>query len=221
MKKLSAIASVAALLASTLAFAQAKPTAAEAVASVDVIPRSALFGNPEKTQGRISPDGKYISFIAPRDGVLNVWLAERGKLDSARVLTNDTKRGIRQHFWAFDNKHVLFLQDVGGDENYHVYSVDVVSGEHERPLAVRGSAGRGVRLSWKKPGAVAIGMNDRDPRVSRRVRGEHRHRQAHARRKEHAGVRGLRPRSRPQAEARAEDRRRRRRDTSARPAASG
>ena len=119
MKKLIAGGLAAASLCSALVFAQNKPTAAEAVAGVDVIPRSALFGNPEKTQGRVSPDGKYISFIAPRDGVLNVWLSERGKLDAARVITNDAKRGIRQHFWAFDSKHILFLQDVGGDENFH------------------------------------------------------------------------------------------------------
>ena len=54
--------------------AQAPPTAAETVAGSAVIPRSALFGNPEKTQARLSPDGKYVSFIAPSDGVLNVWL---------------------------------------------------------------------------------------------------------------------------------------------------
>jgi dipeptidyl aminopeptidase/acylaminoacyl peptidase len=162
MKKLIAGASVL-LFASNLAFAQAKPTAAEAVAGVDVIPRSALFGNPEKTQGRVSPDGKYISFIAPRDGVLNVWLAERGKLDAARVITNDTKRGIRQHFWAYDNKHILFLQDVGGDENFHLYSVDVVSGAQKDLTPFKDVRAEVQGLSWKKPGAVAVGINDRAP----------------------------------------------------------
>ena len=117
MKKLLIGGLAAASLFSTLIFAQAAPSAADAVASVPVIPRSALFGNPEKTQGRVSPDGKYISFIAPRDGTLNVWVAERGKLDAAKPLTNDQKRGIRQHMWSFDGKHVLFAQDEGGDEN--------------------------------------------------------------------------------------------------------
>jgi hypothetical protein len=119
---------VAALALPSISAAQAPRTAAEAVAGSAVIPRTSLFGNPEKTQGRLSPDGKYISFIAPRDGVLNVWVAERGKLDAAKPITNDQKRGIRQHFWAFDNKHVLFIQDEGGDENFHLYAVDVVAG---------------------------------------------------------------------------------------------
>ena len=90
-----------------------------------LIPRSALFGNPVRAQARLSPDGRYISFLAPKDGVLNVWLAPYGKLDAARPLTNDRKRGIRLHEWAADGRHVLFLQDEGGDENWRLYGVDV------------------------------------------------------------------------------------------------
>ncbi len=158
---LSALA--AALIVPALATAQAPPTPAEAVAGTAVIPRSALFGNPEKTQGRLSPDGKYISFIAPRDGVLNVWVAERGKLDAARPITNDQKRGIRQHFWAFDNKHVLFIQDEGGDENFHLYAVDVIAGTQKDLTPYKGIRAEVAGLSWKKPGVVAVRINDRVP----------------------------------------------------------
>jgi dipeptidyl aminopeptidase/acylaminoacyl peptidase len=154
---------VAALALPSISAAQAPPTAAEAVAGTSVIPRSALFGNPEKTQGRLSPDGKYISFIAPRDGVLNVWLAERGKLDAAKPITNDQKRGIRQHFWAFDNKHVLFIQDEGGDENFHLYAVDVVAGTQKDLTPYKGVRAEVMGLSWKKPGVIAVGINDRVP----------------------------------------------------------
>ena len=154
---------MAASLVGTLAFGQAKPSPADAVSAVPVIPRSALFGNPEKAQARVSPDGKYISFIAPRDGVLNVWLAERGKLDAAKPITNDQKRGIRQHLWAYDGKHVLFLQDEGGDENWRVYAVDVVSGTQKDLTPYKGVRAELVDLSWKKPGVVAVGLNDRVP----------------------------------------------------------
>jgi dipeptidyl aminopeptidase/acylaminoacyl peptidase len=154
---------VAALALPSLSSAQAPRTAAEAVAGTTVIPRSALFGNPEKTQGRLSPDGKYVSFIAPRDGVLNIWLAERGKLDAAKPITNDQKRGIRQHFWAFDNKHVLFIQDEGGDENFHLYAVDVVAGTQKDLTPFKGIRAEIMGLSWKKPGVIAVGINDRVP----------------------------------------------------------
>ena len=118
MKRMLPGVAAAALLLPILCAAQA-PTAAEKVSAVPVIPRSALFGNPEKTQARVSPDGKYVSFIAPKDGVLNVWVGPRTDPSAAKAVTNDTKRGIRQHFWAYDNKHVLYLQDEGGDENWH------------------------------------------------------------------------------------------------------
>ena len=153
----------AALIVPAITSAQAPRTPAEAVAGSAVIPRTALFGNPEKTQGRLSPDGKYVSFIAPRDGVLNVWLAERGKLDDAKPITNDQKRGIRQHFWAFDNKHVLFIQDEGGDENFHLYAVDVVAGTQKDLTPFKGIRAEIMGLSWKKPGVIAVGMNDRVP----------------------------------------------------------
>jgi dipeptidyl aminopeptidase/acylaminoacyl peptidase len=163
MKKFLVGAAVAASFAATLAFAQAAPTAAEGVAGTAVIPRSALFGNPEKTQARISPDGKHVSYIAPVNGVLNVWVGPRDDPSAAKAITNDVKRGIRQHFWAFDNKHVLYLQDEGGDENWHVYAVDVATATAKDLTPLKGVQARVVDLSWKKPGVVAIGLNDRAP----------------------------------------------------------
>jgi dipeptidyl aminopeptidase/acylaminoacyl peptidase len=151
----------ASLTCSTLAVAQGP--AANSVSTTALIPRSALFGNPEKAQARVSPDGRHISFIAPRDGVLNVWLAERGKLDAAKPITNDRKRGIRQHFWAYDNKHVLYTQDVGGDENYHVFAVDIATGSEKDLTPYPGARAEIVGASWKKPGVVAIALNDREP----------------------------------------------------------
>ncbi len=163
MKNLIRCFLTAALAVPTFAAAQAPAPAAESVAGTALIPRSALFGNPEKTQARLSPDGKYISFIAPRDGVLNVWLAERGKLDAAKPITNDQKRGIRQHFWAYDNRHVLYLQDTDGDENFHLYAVDVVGGTEKDITPYKGARAELVDLSWKKPGVAAVGLNDRAP----------------------------------------------------------
>jgi dipeptidyl aminopeptidase/acylaminoacyl peptidase len=153
----------AALILPVLVMAQKPPTAAEAVAGSPVIPRSALFGNPEKTQARVSPDGKYLSYIAPRDGVLNVWLAPRTDPENARPITHDQKRGIRQHFWAYDNKHVLFVQDEGGNENWHLYAVDVATGTQKDLTPYENIQAQVVGLSWKKPGVAAVALNDRTP----------------------------------------------------------
>ncbi|MCB1623217.1 MAG: S9 family peptidase [Pseudomonadales bacterium] len=128
-----------------------------------LIARDALFGNPDKAQARISPDGHYNSFIAPRNGVLNVYLAPVGKIAEAKPITNDQKRGIRQHFWAYTNRHVLFLQDEGGDENWHLYVVDIDTGKQRDLTPFKGVTAQVVGLSWKRPGVVLVGINDRVP----------------------------------------------------------
>src|SRR5260370_26863326 len=96
---------------------------------VDLIPRKVLFGNPERITPLISPDGPRLAWIAPRDGVLNVWVAPVGASgvdwDAAAAVTDDTDRGVRVFAWAKDGRHLLYLQDAGGDENWRLYDVDL------------------------------------------------------------------------------------------------
>ncbi len=93
-----------------------------------VIPRDVLFGNPERSQPRLSPDGQRLAWLAPdKKNVLQVWVKTVGK-DDDKVVTADKKRGIRRFFWAQNNKTLLYLQDNDGDENDHVYGVDLASG---------------------------------------------------------------------------------------------
>jgi dipeptidyl aminopeptidase/acylaminoacyl peptidase len=137
---------------------------AEPATSSDVtlIPRSALFGNPVRTQARLSPDGKYVSFLAPKDGFLNVWLAPYGKLGSAKAITSDSKRGIRQHDWAPDGRHILYLQDEAGDENWRVYSVDVETAKQVDLTPFKDVQAKLVGVSHRRPGVVLVGLNDRE-----------------------------------------------------------
>jgi dipeptidyl aminopeptidase/acylaminoacyl peptidase len=152
---------VFAVLVATTALAATQP-AGDAVQGTPMIPRSALFGNPVKTQARLSPDGKYISYIAPKDGVLNVFVGPAGDINAAKPVTNDTKRGIRQHFWSYNGSYLLFLQDEGGDENWHLYSVDVTTGKQTDLTPYRGIRAEVAGLSWKKPNVVIIGINIRN-----------------------------------------------------------
>ncbi|SHF21444.1 Dipeptidyl aminopeptidase/acylaminoacyl peptidase [Microbulbifer donghaiensis] len=131
---------------------------------VALIDRELLFGNPDRFQGRLSPDGQMMSFLAPLDGVMNVWVAPAGKIEAAEPLTNDTGRGIQQHFWAQDSKHLLYRQDKNGDENWHLYSIDLLSRKIVDLSPYEGVQAQMIAQSETQPGVVVIGMNDRDAR---------------------------------------------------------
>ena len=88
--------------------------------SPKLIPRSLLFGNPEKVQPQISPDGKALAYLAPSGGALNLWVRILSEKKS-RVITHEIKRGLSNYFWASDSKHLFFLQDQNGNENTHTF----------------------------------------------------------------------------------------------------
>lgn len=106
----------------------APAAAAAPAAPPELITRDALFGNPERANVSISPDGKYLSWVAPLDGVLNVWVAPVDAPDQARAITKDTARGIRNYFWTYQPNTLLYLRDNGGDEDFHLFSVNLSDG---------------------------------------------------------------------------------------------
>ena len=130
-----------------------------------LVAREVFLGNPIKSQARISPDGKMLTYLAPsQTNVLNVWLRTIGKSDD-RMITNDVKRGIRQHFWAEDGKHVLYLQDVGGNENFHVYSADIASNDVKDLTPYEGVRAQNLLVDRKHPDEILVGLNQRDKSV--------------------------------------------------------
>jgi dipeptidyl aminopeptidase/acylaminoacyl peptidase len=129
-----------------------------------LIPRTVLFGNPDKAAARISPDGKQLSYLAPVDGVMNVWVGPIDKPADAKPVTQDKKRGIRAYFWAYTSQHLLYIQDQGGDENWHVYRVDLKSGETKDLTPIKGVNAKIEGVSQKFPSEMLIGLNDRDPK---------------------------------------------------------
>ncbi len=134
-------------------------------AEAALIERAALFGNPERTQARIAPGGDYISFLAPTDGYLNVFVIQAGAdLSTARQITTDAKRGVRQHFWAANGTEILYLQDEGGDENWRLYAVDVATGARRDLTPLAGVQAQVVGMSPREPDAVMVALNDRDKR---------------------------------------------------------
>ncbi len=138
--------------------------AAAATADVPLIERAKLFGNPTRTGGQLSPDGKWISFIAPRDGVLNVWVAPASDPANAKPLTAEKTRPIRQTFWAPDSTQVLYVNDKGGDENYLLYGVPVAGGEARNYTPFEKTRVLPIATSRTIKDRILIGLNNRDPR---------------------------------------------------------
>jgi len=130
---------------------------------VELVPREVLFGNPEKARARLSPDGERIAYVAPVDGVLNVWVGALGADDAAPV-THDENRGIFQYFWAYDGVHLMYLQDKDGDENWRLYAVNLDTGDIRDLTPYECVQARVVDVSKHHPNTMLVAMNQQDPR---------------------------------------------------------
>ncbi|MCW8810939.1 MAG: hypothetical protein OQK64_08285, partial [Ignavibacteriaceae bacterium] len=146
-----------------------------------LIPRQVLFGNPDKASLKISPNHQMISYLAPVNDVLNVWVAPIDKPEDAVAVTKDTLRGIRIYFWSYNNEQVIYLQDLGGDENWQVHAVNIktkedknltpfeeISGPDGKPVTMPN--GKVLRpraqiqeVSYKFPNEILVGLNTRNP----------------------------------------------------------
>jgi dipeptidyl aminopeptidase/acylaminoacyl peptidase len=136
------------------------------------VDRELYFDDPELAKAELSPDGAFITFIKPYNGVMNVWVKARtDAFSAARPLTADP-RPVSIYLWSRDGKYVLYVQDKGGDENFHLYAVDprASAGAGGVPEARDLTPGDKLRvtpidLPRKTPDTVLIGLNDRDPQL--------------------------------------------------------
>ncbi|HEX9692691.1 MAG TPA: S9 family peptidase [Gemmatimonadales bacterium] len=129
-----------------------------------LIPREELFGNPVKTDPQLSPDGRKMAFIAPEDGKLNVWVTDLER-DETKTATHDRDRGVRVYFWAHDGRHLVYLQDVGGDENWRMHAVDLETDEIRDLTPFSGVQVQLVARDKRYPHELLIGMNKDDERL--------------------------------------------------------
>ena len=132
------------------------------MSEIPLIPRRVLFGNPDRASVQLSPDGAQLSWLAPLDGVLNVWVAPREDLAAARPITHDTGRGIRFYGWTYTNEHILYVQDKNGDENWRVYIVHLPGGEVLDLTPWEGVQARDAGGSLRFPQEILLSINRRD-----------------------------------------------------------
>lgn len=147
----------------TSLYSTATPATA-AAAAAPLIERSKLFGNPSRSGASLSPNGQWLSWLAPRDGVMNIWVAPVSNLGAAKPLTASKDRPIRQSFWAPDSSMVMYVQDKGGDENFLLYGIDIVSGLERTLTPFEKTRVQVINVSPLIKDRILVGLNNRDAR---------------------------------------------------------
>ena len=122
-----------------------------------------LFSSPVKAGASISPDGTRIAYLAPWKDRLNIWVRSVDREDDARCVTADSTRSVFSYEWTDDPRWLLYTQDTGGDENWHVYRIDL---ENPDDPAVDLTPFPGARAYFElpagRPGKAIVGLNKRN-----------------------------------------------------------
>ena len=138
-----------------------------------LIDRQKFFGDPQYSSAQLSPDGEHVSFLKPYKGKMNVWVKEVDEpFDAAEPVTADTTRPVPGYFWTQDSERILWIQDKGGNENYHIYAANPDS-EKETDLGVPPAddltpyedvRAQIVDVPENTPDEIIVGLNDRNPK---------------------------------------------------------
>jgi dipeptidyl aminopeptidase/acylaminoacyl peptidase len=156
---------LAGVLITPTADAQRRP-AGRPASPPPIIPLTHFFDNPEIAGAQISPDGRWLTFLKPYRGKLNVHVRSLGPRPAERRLTSDTTRPIAGYFWSADSRYVLYVQDKGGNENYHVYRVPIAgTGVPDAKDLTPYEGVRAVIFAVPRdlPERILIGLNKRSP----------------------------------------------------------
>lgn len=122
-----------------------------------------FFGPPTRAKATLSPDGKKLAYLSLWKNRMNVWIESVDAPGDARCVTTED-RGVVSYHWTRDPRWLLYSRDQGGDENLHIYRVDL---EDPDAAAVDLTPYPGVRtmgldLPAGRPGKVITQLNLRD-----------------------------------------------------------
>ena len=135
-----------------------------------LIDRKVFFGDPKIAGAQISPDGEYISFLKPYKGVRNIYVKKRGEPFEEAIPVTADDRPVSGYFWSQDSQYILYVQDKGGNENFHVYAVDPEAEPNQKtgvPTAKDLTPMEGIRaqiysVPENTPDKILVGLNNRD-----------------------------------------------------------
>lgn len=130
----------------------------------DLIPVEEFLAPPTRAGATISPDGTRLAYLAPWKGRLNVWISDVDGAGEPRCVTADETRTVLRYLWTDDPRFLLYLQDTGGDENWHIFRVDL-----DDPAAPAvdltpfpGATAAAFELPVSRPGKAIVQLNARD-----------------------------------------------------------
>ena len=139
-----------------------------------LIPRDVFFGNPERSNIQVSPDGRHLAFLAPHNNVMNVWVQSIASVASgsgdARPITSSADRPIRVYQWAHNSQQIIYRQDRGGDENFHIFAVNVADGQEIDLSPFENVQARIAADDRDFPDEILLAVNNRDPQLHDIVR---------------------------------------------------
>lgn len=138
-----------------------------------LIDRQTFFGNPQIYGAKVSPNGQYMAFIKPIEGTRNIWVKGINQpMEAARPLTA-SDQPVTTYFWSADGQYILYIQDKGGNENYHIYVVEPTAEPapnsrvpQSRDLTpLENVKARIYAVPESTPDQIVIGLNDRNPQA--------------------------------------------------------
>lgn len=132
---------------------------------IPLIPRNVLFDDPHRTSPEVSPDGRLLGYVAPLDGVLNVWVGPLDGSTPPEPVTRDKGRGIAAFGFCQDDRTLVYVQDEAGDENWRVYLLDLATGKTHCATPFQNVRAQILRHNRWHPNTILLGLNKDDPQL--------------------------------------------------------
>jgi dipeptidyl aminopeptidase/acylaminoacyl peptidase len=131
----------------------------------DLVARRVFFDNPDYTRVSLSPDGKHLAWLAPLNGVSNLWVAPVSDPTAGQPVTRATDRNLGASYeWAYSSRHLVFFQERDGDENWRASSVDITNGSIVPLTPPQGVKSFVQGRDLKFPDEMLVRHNARDKR---------------------------------------------------------
>ena len=132
------------------------------IKDIPLIPRKTIFDNPNYASPKISPDGTKLAYLAPNEqGSLNIWVKTIGKKDD-KIVTNDLNQGIKKYLWQYDNQHILFLKDNDGDQNFHLFQVNIQNKRARDLTPYESTKTKIIKYFQSNQDSIIIALNKRN-----------------------------------------------------------